>query len=493
MQVKLSELYFGELEAFDEARNNPSYFSKTFVVPESISIASLRKNNKFIIVGRKGVGKTALQMYFAENLQNDGYRSAFFRFSDDMRADDFTQLSKTQTHITYVSATNEKNLFMNYDFRDVWERIILTKIAEVLEAAGVSNKFTNFVRPKQSRLSNIFFGLTKNLTLKLSGDALGIAVELGLGLEGKGEVVEVSIGDFNRAAKDLFLNYCRKEKLYFFIDELVFSRLDAEADQVTVKAAMVRDIIKTARELNSYAVKHDLDLHFICSLRPEIRNLINEYDSEIGKIVDGKDVNISWYIQGGSENSLLLEIFKKKIENSVNGSTLEVGVDFKSFVAQKLKFGQKDMSLTEFIKTNTWGRPRDLVRLLNSIQKGSPNAGQISEEQFKAGLDDYSRASAKELIDELSVTHGKRILEALRKGICRKVFQSKDEFLARLPDCGVNETKLFDELFHLGVIGGFQKEAGNYFWAHRGDSYFKDHWSVRVHPALWNEFGIRST
>lgn len=183
--AKLSELYFGELEAFDEANNESDYFSDTFVVPESISVSSLRKNRKFIIIGRKGAGKTALQMYFAKQLESEGFITAFFRFAEDMRAGDFTQLSKTQSHISYVSAANEKSLFLNYDFRDIWERVIFNKVAEAISARGHNNPFTEFVRPKQSKLANIFSGLTKNLSLKLSSEAYGIAVELGLDLTGR--------------------------------------------------------------------------------------------------------------------------------------------------------------------------------------------------------------------------------------------------------------------------------------------------------------------
>lgn len=489
-KIKLADLYFGELEAFDEANNEAEYFSKTFVVPESFSAGSLRKNRKFIIVGRKGVGKTALQMYFAQQLSKDGYLTTFFRFAEDLRAGDFTQLSKTQSHISYVSAANDRNLFLNYDFRDIWERVIFNKVAEALEEAGHVNSFVRFVRPERSKMANIFSGLTKALSIKLSGEMLGVAAEVGFDPNAVAGGDEVKLGDFNRIARALFSRDCAGFKMYFFIDELVFSRLDGSADQITIKAAMVRDVVKTARELNSLAVKGDLDFHFICTLRPEIRNIINDYDSEVGKILDGKDVNINWYMQGDDSRSLLLEVFKRKIEMS-NFDSSGPAIDFSNFVAQSVKFGANTMSIGEFIKTNTWGRPRDIVRLLTSVAKSSPNAASIGEEQMKAGLDDYSRASAKELIDELSVTHGKRILSALRKAIYKKTFSGRDEFLRALPDAGVDEDKLFEELFMLGVVGGVQTETGNYYWAHRGESYFKEHYQVRIHPALWNEFGIR--
>lgn len=489
-RVKLADLYFGELEAFDEARNEVDYFSRTFVVPESFSAGSLRKNRKFIIIGRKGVGKTALQMYFAKQLSEEGYFISFFRFAEDLRAGDFVHLSQTQGHISYVSASNDRKLFMNYDFRDVWERVFFNKIAESIQQAGHSNRFVRFVRPEKNRMANIFSGLTKALSIKVSAEALGVAAEVGYSAPPGEADSGVQLGDFNKISRSLFMRDCKPFKMYFFIDELVFSRLDSSADQITIKAAMVRDVIKTARELNSFAVEHDLDFHFICTLRPEIRNIINDYDSEIGKILDGKDVNINWYMQGDDSSALLLEVFKRKIEFS-NLSNGGPRLDFNAFVAQSVRFGRRAMGIDEFLKTNTWGRPRDLVRLLTSVAKSSPNASRLGEDQLKAGLDDYSRASAKELIDELSVTHGRRIQAALRKGIFKKTFADRGEFLRSLPHAGVDEDALFDELFSFGVIGGVQTETGNYFWAHRGESFFKDHYQVRVHPALWNEFGIR--
>ena len=68
----LSEHYFGDLESFDEAHNHYEFFRNTFVAPSSMSIDSLRNDRKFIIVGRKGVGKTATQMYLAREMEEKG-------------------------------------------------------------------------------------------------------------------------------------------------------------------------------------------------------------------------------------------------------------------------------------------------------------------------------------------------------------------------------------------------------------------------------------
>jgi hypothetical protein len=66
---RLSELYFGELEAHDEARLHSDYFRKCFIAPNSMTASTLRNDNKFIIIVRKGSGKTAVQMHLSEELK----------------------------------------------------------------------------------------------------------------------------------------------------------------------------------------------------------------------------------------------------------------------------------------------------------------------------------------------------------------------------------------------------------------------------------------
>lgn len=484
----LSRHYFGDLEANDEAQSHYEFFKNTFIVPSSMNVEALSNNRKFIIVGRKGVGKTAVQMRLAQEVEEKGFFVHHFRFAYDLRGDDYAEISRTQSDISYEDASNSKNLFLHYDFRDVWERVFFRRIAEKLVSEGHQNNFTNLVAPLGSKFGSIFSGITKTLNVKFSAPVGPVLVEAGIDLNQLPKKDEISIKMFNQVSRSLFLEHCSQFQFYFFVDELVFSRLDAKEDQITLRSAMVRDILRTAWELNSFCSQNDLAFHFICSLRPEIRNQINDLDSESGKFLDGKDVELSWLAGDGGDGRLILEVLRSKIQFS-----LPKGVDFDSFIDQKISFDSKTSTLEEFLLSNTWGRPRDVVRLLLSIQKKNPNEARIGSNQVKAALDDYSRASARELIDELGVRHGQNILRALRKGITKKNFASKgelyDALAPHLPD--IAQYNLIDELFNLGVIGGYDKSKGYYFWAHRGETYLKDHHTVRIHSALWNEFSIR--
>jgi hypothetical protein len=119
-------------------------------------------------------------------------------------------------------------------------------------------------------------------------------VSAGLDLECDATNDTIPLKTFNRISRELFQRECTPYQMYFFIDELVFSRLDAKDDEVTLRAAMVRDILRCAWELNSFCVQNDLKFHFVCSIRPEIRSLIGDYDSEAGKFLDGKDVELDY-------------------------------------------------------------------------------------------------------------------------------------------------------------------------------------------------------
>ncbi|MGO7588594.1 P-loop ATPase, Sll1717 family [Rhizobium leguminosarum] len=486
----LSEHYFGELEAFDEAKLNEVFFDKTFVVPSSLSMDSLRNNRKFIIVGRKGAGKTAVQMRLSEQLRNKGYFTHSFRFFYDLRSDDYAEISKTQSEISYSNVTNQRSIFLHYDFRDIWERVFFQKIANTLIDNGHNNLFTSFVEPKNSFFSNIFDGISRSLTVKLLPQMGPIAAEIGIDLSKIERSGEISLKSFNKICRSLFAKHCVQFQFYFFVDELVFSRLDAKEDEITLRAAMVRDIIRTIWELNAFSYSERMEFHFICSIRPEVRNLINDLDSESGKYLDGKDVELNWIMKSSNERSLIHDVLIKKVEYSYLKP-----ISFHKFFTKTISFGSKTYNIEQFLRDNTWGRPRDVVRLLIAIQKKSPNAERISEDEIKAALDEYSRMSLKELVDELGVTFGHQIIDAIKSGVRRKTYKDADSFwkAINIGKLNLNKDRFIKELFNLGLIGGYIPESGSYYWAHRGETYLKPDHHIFVHAGLWNELSIRSS
>lgn len=376
----LSEHYFGDVEAIDEGRNHSEYFSRTFIIPSSFALSSLNNAGKYVIVGRKGAGKTAIQFFLSQQLERDGYLHHFFSFYNDLKPKDLNSAAATQ-RIDLLRTENPKNIFLNYDFRQVWERTFFLKLAETLAESGRSSKFTRFALGERTKLSGIFEGLAKSASIRISGEYFGIAAEIGFDLS-KFSNGEVPLDQYCVILRELFKGEHITERGFLFVDELVFSKLDKKDDEIRVRAAMVRDIFRTARELNNFFLQEGMDFHIIASIRPEIRDLLCELDSEINKIFDGKSVLLSWDM-GRDSDSLLFRLFKQKVIHSKRALT---PIEFGDFVDQEISFGVRRLSLEEFIRINTWSRPRDVVQLLNAISFKSPNAVRIGSEEIKASL-----------------------------------------------------------------------------------------------------------
>lgn len=486
----LSEHYFGDVEAIDEGNNHSEYFETTFIAPSSLSLSSLNNRDKYIIVGRKGAGKTAVQFHLSRQLEQKGYLHHFFSFYNDLAPSDLNNAVATQ-RIDLLKVDTPKNIFSNYDFRQVWERTFFLKLAETLAAAGFNSSFTRFALGERSRLSGLFEGLLKSASIRVSADYAGIAAEVGFDLS-VFTSGEVPLAQYCTILRELFAKHHTGERAFLFVDELVFSKVDKKDDEIRVRAAMVRDIFRKVRELNNFFHKQNLDFHIIASIRPEIRDFICEFDAEINKIFDGKSVLLSWDM-GKDTDSLLFRLFKQKVIHSKRGI---IPLNYDAFVDHQISFGNRQFTLEEFIRTNTWCRPRDVVQLLNSIATKNPNSARIGVDEIKHSLNEFSRRSFFEIMEEVSVKHGSKVASTLRTSIKRQRYAGFSEFQRDVLNSFVskpeiNREALVEDLFSYGVIGNWSKQEGRYYWAHRGEEFFDKTLGVAIHEGLWNYFNIR--
>jgi hypothetical protein len=110
-------------------------------------------------------------------------------------------------------------------------------------------------------------------------------------------------------------------------------------------------------------------------------------------------------------------------------------------------------------------------------------------------LDDYSRISARECFDEISVKYSKETTLKIRNSIRKNYYRSFDEFLSCFSAFAGNLDliELANDLFNAGVIYNVDYINGQarYFAAHRGvDRLFED-MGIYIHQGLWHYFAIR--
>ncbi|WP_171100239.1 hypothetical protein [Ruegeria sp. HKCCD7255] len=123
-----------------------------------------------------------------------------------------------------------------------------------MSEGGYESDFTRFCLTGRNKLLGIFEGILRSSNVSLSGEMIGISASIGFDFS-KLEKQEISLDQFNLIAMELLKKNHDIHRAYRFVDELVFSKLDAQDDEVRVRAAMVRDIFRTTRTMNNFFIK----------------------------------------------------------------------------------------------------------------------------------------------------------------------------------------------------------------------------------------------
>jgi hypothetical protein len=484
--MKMSEFNFGEYDARREFLRAEQYFMRTFIDPISFPLNTLNNKANYIIVGQKGAGKTACQLYLEnEKSKKEGYLSGLISFYDDLTPDDYKDFSKTQK-INLISVDQIEKIETQYDFKEVWKRILFIRIAKLLKESGFHNAFIDFCLSTIKGTNNILDGIKKSLKIEVTIPLTLLQAKINFDPSVFGTNNEISLTEFNKIAEQLIISECGQYRLYFFVDELVISNLNTKSDEYTARICLIRDIVRSCCFLNDFCVKNALDFHFICNLRPEIRTRLNELDPEISKIMDGNDVFLTW--DAGS----LLEIMTQKI---INGAPGIVEIDANKFLPKTITFGKRTHEFMDFLLINSWFKPRDIIRFLKVYAKVNPNHEAITEEGVKNSLNEYARISAVEIFEQISVRFSPEVIAAIKSGITRQSYDSAEELADTLkPRIGrTDPMRLLNELYEVGVIGNVDKVKGRnrYFWNHRQEENLDSEMAIIIHPGLLNFFNVR--
>jgi len=483
--MKLSDFNFGEYDARREFLRNEKYFTETFIDPVSFPLSTLSNKTNYIIVGQKGAGKTACQLHLeTQKAKQQGYLSGLISFYEDLTPDDYKDFSSTQ-RINLISLEQITSIETQYDFKEIWKRILLIRVAKMLKDEGFENSFIEFCLSSTKGTNSIIDGIKRSLKVEIKVPLKILEAKIKFDPSKIKDGHELTVSEFNKIAEQLLIADCRQYRLYFFIDELVISSLNTKTDEYRARICLIRDIVRSCCQLNDFCVKHDLDMHFICNLRPEIRTKLNEIDPEISKIMDGNDVFLTW------DDESLFEILTQKI---VCGAPAGVEIDADSFLPATITFGDRPQDFMAFLLSNSWYKPRDLVRFLKAYAKVNPHDTRITEEGTKGCLNEYARVSAVELFEQISVHYSADVIEGLRAGIRRRRYTNASALAESLkPHVDVAPGKLVEQLYTVGIIGNIASVNGRprYFWSFRQEEHLDYEMEVTVHPGLYNFFNVR--
>lgn len=507
--MKIKNIYLGEVDAKNELlkqkRAGLDYFMNSFSMPRQVDVTDYINGQKYFIYGLKGAGKTALLRFIHDTLIRDNRISEIILFKSHVSEEDRQGLSKGAGF--QILSTDGVPSFAQ-DFKESWKWMINQKIAEVLKEKGFEGpdveklyKLTGISEGGLSSSLGALFSKISSGKLKLSGEALGVAIELGIEGEKSNEAISVSPANANRICAKLLDSINFSNGVYLLFDELEL--VHHTQDQFDRDRRILRDLIYVISQINAESAESGRSLYLISTLRSEVLHSILELGHEISKEVDDFGVKIDWSDSNDSANHPLVKLVGRKISASSGVSENEV---WSHFFPEKIN----NQEYFKFILRSSYYRPRDIVRLLRIARNFNDQSEKFTTAHFDETALEFSKQTWIEITEELLATYTPQEIESLQRFLLGfNTLFFKDAITRRInnrysKDKPVNDLfrkkgveQILADLYRIGIIGNsflVKKQLGGNErrdrWIFRGNTTLNDTERMAIHKSLWKHLSL---
>ncbi len=462
----IRKLYFGMASAEAEAVEDPDRFLRTFYDRWNLK-STINHPRYFLIVGPKGVGKTAINEYTTLRLKRTfGDHAVFSKtLSLEEASPGISPLSaieqklsgENSTGITdaawrlYISA-RMLDLLMQDQSSSIAQDRRIRKVFEDLQRAGLATHDfpTVLRRVRENKISISIGGI-------ISGESTSSKSD------------EVSVVHLGEALIRLVLSVRSENHFILSIDGLDRIIGDNPAYWNTL-AALLRVSDKLHREFRSAPT----DLRIMVMCRSDVFRKISFADAD--KIAGDSALFVDWGAhQTIPEDSHLWDYIAKK-----SGiSTQELFEMLPPYVTVGERTGRsRRIKTPEYLLQFTRSTPREISLLMKRIQEEVPPGGYATPQRVRAAADNFA---SRDLLTTVKAESSGIIASELQHNI--------DEALSSLPAAtGITREDLeyaleyaglkqeyagqFAEfLFMAGLIGNYDPVSGHVQFYHRRDTY----------------------
>jgi hypothetical protein len=404
------------------------------------AVESIRNNDSFLVLGRKGTGKTAIVRYFTENggatskaLSLRGYPWNVHAQRIDGGASDIEAYVSSWR---YLIAVELASLVLKQE--GAWQSPTIGSIDNFLkENYGGSNpKLEDILRPKKLKLNKISF-----MPSVMGNQLGGVDLERSTRDHQFGLELNALTSSIMEAVQDA-LRWSKAEGLSLHFDELDqgITVLDESRERMLI------GLIIAAREIKRESERSGKPINPVVYLRTDIWEELNFSDKN--KISQTLTHVLEW------NSATLLDLIETRIK-----SKLGEAATWESIVEPELMRGSQPK--WNHILSRTFLRPRDVIRFLNGALKEAKKRAiepiLLSNKDIVNSREDYSSYLKAELDDEIR-PHWQYWGEALQacSAISTITFEKSDferEYKARVSKGNkVSTEEALSLLFRFSVI-----------------------------------------
>jgi hypothetical protein len=488
---KFADLYFGMADSRNEAAENPAEFVRSYVDLNG-AVQSVTFGSKFLVLGPKGTGKSALAWYLALTEGANGHLT-------DVKDASSLPLAEVPRLQTGQPAGAERTVV-------AWKFILLSSFLELLLRDQGSSAQRD---PEVIRVAQILreFGFMSDA----SGRALTTAARstITIPLPGLGEVYKRESGRaINIYNLVPYLERWVGENRSANRHVLVLDGLDSILLNDPQYDESLASLIQAAYQLNQGLTEAGSSGTVVLLLRNDIfaRIALKVPDSQ--KMQDDLSIDLDWRVLSGSGgvSAPLIRLVNAKAAKAAGVAEVDVLSFFDSITVGGRTSRPQTFPVLQYFLNLTRHTPRDLLRLLEEIRKveasgtfGGSNSGNVAADVVREGVVQYStkyfvNAIRNELAgNELGADAAQRALRALRE-LNSQRFTRNDFHSAYTDGGGESSTvdKMLELLFFAGAIGnssGLGARSYMQFYHRRNDAEIYLRGTFILHNALihaWN-------
>lgn len=496
MKSLLSIKDFGNIDA-----NLDDLLDKCF--EEHIAFKQLKEFSKFIVIGKKGSGKTAI---FRKLLKTSSYNT----FCEGYNLTDYPWHHHALQAKVGVPDSEK--------FIQSWKYLLLISISKLLlnkdqsvpfdgdslESMKILERFViDTYGSKNPDITNIFTPNRKLRLTSLLGGKIGTnEVQLQLPFE----VVDMNelptvVQDVNKSLMYHVIKCLNPDNKYF----VCFDELDIDFDKKSERYFnQIVGLIRAARDFNIHAHEYSKNINVCIFLRDDIYDLLRFEDKR--KITQNYVTRIEW--DTSMTNNTLKELMEKRFTELLKQYDNEK-ISWNDVFDEKIKINGKN-SKYNYLTDMTCLRPRDMIDLCNNIlieyKKRSESCNRVENIFENVDITNakemYSRNLLEEFDDELHkhIPEYETYLEMIKK-VGKSKFSYEefkivyDQMKTKLIEVKDSIT-ILENLYTFSVIGNY-KIGGNHGGSKNVFKYkdnkekLRNDLKIIVHPGLVNILGLK--
>lgn len=484
--ITLKDIYFGRADGSQEAEDENF---ETLFYKGNKKYDLLNENiDKFIISGRKGTGKTILAKYFEKEKNREGIPTKILN-KREVVLNIYLEKGK------YELDRKESELFIEYTLLREFAKIMLENKKKFIKLKNLPKiwKICKNIRLLENWVCDRF----PNENYGINSYSTSNSYEI----EGENQILTESLtGSVNRRkAHRREENYQKnpyfqimngiKTSLFYLMTlvpvNIIFDDLDELDEKLDENDSLIRfliDFIEVSNSLNMQLRKaHISNGRVIILIRSDIIKLLNENSSNLNKIIADSEIRLNWIKKiTGNTMHPLMELIVTKIKKSnpalKNMSNTEV---MQKFFPETIN----GVPVVVHMLNCSFGRPRDIVTMLNVIKNEFPDKDCFYADLFKNTQQEYSEKFTDELRNELSTYYEAKIINEcfnIIHLINKKTFwiSDIDRVLRENADQIIyfkTKEQFADFVYKYGIVGNIWKIDGNrknnFSWKYREDGF----------------------